>query len=227
MTFSTHPTKIGAACLAGVLVFGLAACSGEDDSTDSTATTAASPAAVESTAAAGSTSATASVPMPTPDELNDVLALATDSSAPLEERILTVQGGEKAPDLFDVMAQSKQESGANFVVVPPVLKGYSPTSVLTVVKATLPDREPQTATDVEFVFEDGHWKLAQSWACTLVSNAGLDPSQIPDMCSNDPAAPPVNTAAPDPAAGQPEGQPQQPVDPAAVPADQQPAAPQN
>ena len=200
---------MGAALAAGVLVFGLTACS-SDDSESAAGSTSTSPsaAATATTAApAGSTSASASVPMPTPDELNAVLELAADPNAPIEQRIMTVQGGGQAPELFDVMARSKQESGASFVVVPPVLKGYSPTSVLTVVKATLPDREPQTATDVEFVYEDGHWKLAQSWACTLVSNAGLDPAQIPALCSNDPSAPPVDTVTDVPPATEPAGQP--------------------
>lgn len=188
--------KLVAAVAALGLSVGLAACS-----TDETAEN-------EGTTSSEQTSAQQAAPvaeLPTADELNAVLARATDSNLPIGERTNTVQGGETVPELFDVMAQSQQESGANFQVVDPILPGYGPNTVLATVNFTQPEQQAsQQAEDVEFVFEDGQWKLSQEWACTLVSNT-LPPEQLPQMCKA-PAAPAPEGEAPAEQAPAPEGE---------------------
>ena len=165
--------KLVAAVAAVGLSLGLAACSNDDAANN------------EGASSSEQTSAQQAAPvaeLPTADELNAVLARATDSNLPIGERTNTVQGGETVPELFDVMAQSQQESGANFQVVDPILPGYGPNTVLATVNFTQPEQQSsQQAEDVEFVFEDGQWKLSQEWACTLVSNT-LPPEQLPEMC---------------------------------------------
>lgn len=165
--------KLVAAVAAVGLSLGLAACSNDDAANN------------EGASSSEQTSAQQAAPvaeLPTADELNAVLARATDSNLPIGERTNTVQGGETVPELFDVMAQSQQESGANFQVVDPILPGYGPNTVLATVNFTQPEQQSsQQAEDVEFVFEDGQWKLSQEWACTLVSNT-LPPEQLPQMC---------------------------------------------
>lgn len=187
--------KLVATVAALGLSVGLAACS-----TDETAEN-------EGTTSSEQTSAQQAAPvaeLPTADELNAVLARATDSNLPIGERTNTVQGGETVPELFDVMAQSQQESGANFQVVDPILPGYGPNTVLATVNFTQPEQQAsQQAEDVEFVFEDGQWKLSQEWACTLVSNT-LPPEQLPQMCKA-PAAPAPEGEAPAEQAPAPEG----------------------
>lgn len=161
----------------------LVACAGEDATEGSTA--------AETTAE--TTTEAAVVDLPAATELNDVLSMATNPEAPLEERRQTVQGGESVDqELFDTMVASQQESGAQFQVVDPVLPGYTPDSVLTTVNFTLPEMEPQVAENVEFIYEEGRWKLSQSWACTLVTNT-VAPDQVPAMCV-DPNAAPVEEA---------------------------------
>ncbi|QPK80362.1 hypothetical protein G7Y31_07935 [Corynebacterium lizhenjunii] len=159
----------------------LTACSGGDGKTES-----ATSSAPTSAQAGGDTTAPES--LPTAAELNAILAKATDPEASLEEKTQTVQGGEIAPELFDTMAASKAESGATFEVVDPVVPGFTPDSLLTTVQFSLPERpEPQIAENVEFVYEDGQWKLSQSWACTLISNT-VSPEEIPAMCNAQPTA---------------------------------------
>jgi len=178
------PKLVAAAAAAG-LALGLAACSEDSDTPETTTETQ----AVTSEAAPAAE-------MPTAEELNAVLQRAADPNLPISERANTVQGGETSPELFDLMTQSQQQSGANFQVVNPVLPGYTANSVLATVNFTRPDAESQLAEDVEFVHEDGNWKISQSWACFLVSNT-LAPEQVPDMCkTNAPAAPEAPAEAP-------------------------------
>lgn len=120
---------------------------------------------------------------PSAADLNAVLAKATDPGVPQEEKVNTVQGGESAPELFETMAASKAESGAEFTVVDPVLPGYTPDSVLATVNFTVPNEPAQTAENVEFIFENGNWKLSQTWACTLIKNT-VTPDQVPQMCND-------------------------------------------
>lgn len=188
--------KLTAAVAAFSAALTLAACSTGDD---------AEPGATSTTATAepvpGSTEAAPATQLPTAAELNGVLARATDPALPMEERVLTVQGGETAPELFDVMAQSQQESGANFQVVDPVLPGYEPNTVLATVSFTQPAEAADStglAENVEFVFEDGHWKLSQTWACTLVTHT-LPPEQLPAMCQAAPAGAPAEAPVEAPA----------------------------
>lgn len=149
----------------------LAACSSDDSASNETSGTAVSSGAEQAPAAE----------MPTAAELNEILARATNPELPMEERTRTVQGGENAVEIFDVMTQAKNESGADFQVVEPILPGYTPTEVLAAVNFTQPDQGPTTAENVSFVFEDGTWKLSQSWACTLIRNT-VAPEQVPAMC---------------------------------------------
>ncbi|MHC9581838.1 hypothetical protein ACQXZW_04975 [Corynebacterium diphtheriae] len=195
-------SKIVAATATAAAVISLAACSvdSSDPKTSKSATSSEASSAAEA----------APAELPTAEELNAILAVATDPAAPVEQKVATVQGGETAPELFETMTASKQESGANFQVVPPILPGYTPNSVLATVNFTLPGKEAQPAENVEFIYENGTWKLSQSWACTLIKNT-VAPEQIPAMCA-DPAAPapegqPAPEQAPAPEAPAPEQAP--------------------
>ncbi|MDK8895602.1 hypothetical protein QQA02_07890 [Corynebacterium sp. MSK006] len=203
MKFST----ITAATVVVGLGLTLSACSDDSDNGEAT-----------SSSAATSSATQASVEPPTAEELNAVLQRATDPNVPLEEKTQTVQGGETAPELFDVMTASQQDSGAKFTVVDPILPGYTPEYVIAKVVFSVPDQEDQVAEDVEFVHEDGVWKLSQSWACMLVSNT-VEPEQVPAMCQGD-------APAEDPAEGAPEGAPAEEAPegaPAEAPVEEAPA----
>ncbi|MCS5479353.1 hypothetical protein NYP18_06745 [Corynebacterium sp. YIM 101645] len=166
-------TKITAFVATLGAALALTACASDEDN-GATATTTA-------TATTEATTSAASPALPTADELNTILAKATDPAVPLEEKVNTVQNGEQAPELFEVMAASQAESGAQFQVVNPVLPGYTPDSVLASVNFILPENEAQPAENVEFIYENETWKLSQSWACTLITNT-VSPEQVPEMC---------------------------------------------
>lgn len=133
--------------------------------------------------------------LPSAAELNDILNRAVDPALPIEQKVDTVQGGEQATELFDIMTRSKEESGASLQVMDPVLPGILPDSINAPVNLTVPDRDPMLVNGVEFVKENGVWKLERKWACTLVQNVA--PDNVPAICSSDGEAQlPTETAAP-------------------------------
>ncbi|WP_295628868.1 hypothetical protein [uncultured Corynebacterium sp.] len=211
--------SLTATLIAGATALSLAACGDDGNGTE------------ESTSTETTTTSEVAA-FPTAMELNDILARATDPNVPVEEKVLTVENGEEATELFDVMTRSKQESGATLEVVEPVLPGYSPDAVLAGVNFILPEQEPHLIEGVEFRNIDGHWKLSQTWACTLVQNVA--PDQVPPSClpegappaepapEGDPAAPDAPPAEPAPPA--PEAPPAPPAEPA-PPAPEAPPAP--
>lgn len=183
ITSTLNPLKRPRALAAVIaLTAGLSvtACSSDDSDDGSSDTTAAQ--------------TTETTPLPDAQELGDILARAVDPGVPAEEKADTVENGEEAVDLFDVMMQSQQESGATFEVVDPILPGNTPQEVMATMNLIQPDAEPVRMDGVKFVNDNGQWKLSQEWACTLVSNVALD--QVPDSCA------PFLEEAPDPAAEQ-------------------------
>lgn len=201
--------SVTAIVIAGATALTLAAC-GDNGSGE------------EETTSAATTSTTDIAAIPTAMELNDILARATDPNLPPEEKAATVEDGENATELFDVMTRSKEESGAQLDVVEPVLPGYTPDTVLAGVNFILPDQEPQLIEGVEFIFVDGQWKLAKTWACTLVQNVA--PDQVPPMCLPE-GVPPPEAPAEEPAPA-PDAAPVEPAPPAegAPPAEDAPPA---
>jgi hypothetical protein len=160
----------------------LTACSSDDDSDSS-----------DSTATENAAENTEEVAFPTAEELQGVLDRAVDPNIPAEEKADSVESGEEAVELFDVMTSSKEESGATFDVVDPVLPGVTPTEAKATMNLVLPDNpDPIVIDGVQFVNEDGQWKLQRQWACTLVENVA--PDQVPPLCEDvanegeDPAA---------------------------------------
>lgn len=186
-----YAQKLVAAAAALGISLTVVACSDEPETVDQTTSTTTGQVPVE-------TQAAPVAELPSAEELNGVIQRAADPNLPIEERALTVQGGQTVPELFDVMTQSQVQSGARFQVVDPVLPDFEPNQVLAAVNLTSPDAEPTLINDVTFVHEDGHWKLSQQWACNLVSST-LPPDQVPAMCAaNAPVAPaPADAPAPD------------------------------
>lgn len=150
----------------------LAACSSDDDNSDDNPT-------AESTTQAAA--------LPTSAELSEILNRAVDPNVPSDQKADTVQGGEQALELFDIMTDSKRDSGADFQIIDPVLPGVLPETVSVSMNLIIPDREPQPVNGVEFVKEGDQWKLSTAWACTLIQNVA--PDKVPPLCADTDAAP--------------------------------------
>ncbi len=168
----------------------LAACGSDDDGNNGSGeSTSASSSASESSAPASDPAqqdspdapAGADGQLPSAQELQGILMKAVDPAVPTPEKTGTVVDGEQAPELFDALTKSSQESGATLEVVDPVLPGVLPNMVEATVNLNVPDRDPQVISGVEFANEDGAWKLDNRWACTLVET--VLPDQVPPMCA--------------------------------------------
>jgi hypothetical protein len=165
---SLKRTRAIAAAVAITAGLSVTACSSDDEGGDTAAETT-------------TQQTTEQTAMPTAQELGEILARAMDPGVPAPEKADTVENGEEAVELFDVMMQSQQESGATFEVVDPVLPGITPQEVMATMNLLQPDEEPVRMDGVKFVNDNGQWKLSQEWACTLVSNVA--PDQVPETCA--------------------------------------------
>ena len=192
MKFSSpagHRTRTIAAALAVSAALVVTACSsdGDEDAPASSATSA-------------PTTTQAQAPLPTAAELGDLLNRALDPALPVEEKAGTVQDGAEAGELFDQMTRAAQDSGATFAVVDPVLPGNTPEIALATATLTLPEQEPITVDNAEFVKQDGEWKISRAWACTLVGQVAEGGEEnLPVFCGGDPAPAPEEAPAENPA----------------------------
>ncbi|MGO1948170.1 MAG: hypothetical protein ACTH1D_00960 [Mycobacteriaceae bacterium] len=204
-----------AAALAVSAALVVTACS-PDDGSDATSGTATPVSSESAPATTGEQDA-----LPTAADLAVILDRAVDPQVPTGEKVDTVEDGEQAAELFEVMTTSKQESGAEFEVVDPVLPGDTPEIALATMNLTLPGEDPNVVENVEFVEQDEQWKLSRQWACTLVENVA--PDRIPPLCGGDPGA--GDAEAPE-GAPAPQDAPAPEGEPAPEPAPEPEAAPE-
>jgi len=183
MKFSSpagHRTRTIAAALAVSAALVVTACSSDGDEDAPTSSATSAPTTTEQQDA-----------LPTAAELGDLLNRALDPELPVEEKAGTVQDGAEAGELFAQMTQAAQDSGATFAVVDPVLPGDTPEIALATATLTLPEQEPITVDNAEFVKQDGEWKISRAWACTLVGQVAEGGEEnLPVFCGGDPAPAP-------------------------------------
>ncbi|MET3859680.1 hypothetical protein ABIE38_000577 [Dietzia sp. 2505] len=151
---------IAAVSLSAFALGGLAACGGDDDTRPNTAP---APTAIEQE---GPT-------VPTAEELTQLLARASDPAVPLEEKVDLVEGGAEAPELFDQIAALKAEQGAD-VTITGAAEGDIPGTLIANAVIMQPGQEDINV-QAQFIQQGGQWQLQQSFACALITNAGLEP----------------------------------------------------
>ena len=92
---------VAAAAVLGISIT-VVACSDEPETVDQATSTTTGQVPVE-------TQAAPVAELPSAEELNGVIQRAADPNLPIEERALTVQGGQTVPELFDVMTSPDAE----------------------------------------------------------------------------------------------------------------------
>lgn len=149
---------IAAVSLSAFALGGLAAC-GDDK--------------VRDTAPASTSASQAPAPVPTAEELTQLLDRASDPAVPVEEKLDLVEGGAEAPELFDQIAALKSEQGAG-VTITGAAEGDIPGTLIANAVITQPGQEDINV-QAQFIQQDGQWQLQKSFACALITNAGLQP----------------------------------------------------
>ncbi|MCL2534215.1 MAG: hypothetical protein FWE39_08615 [Nocardiaceae bacterium] len=158
---STRVKGIGRAATAGAMciaVLALSSCSDENEPTPPTpvTTTVVSP--------------TVTLPAPTPAELNASLVRAFDESIPAAEKVTLVQGADADPQLIDQVVEAAKANKVSAQVTDVTDLGDG-TVAATVVMML--DGQPAPESIVNFIAEDGVWKLSKDNACGIVTVAGL------------------------------------------------------
>lgn len=149
---------IAAVSLSAFALGGLAACGGEDP--------------IRETEPAPTTSAQQTT-VPTAEELTQLLDRASDPTVPVEEKVDLVEGGAEAPEIFDQIAALKAEQGAG-VAITGVAEGDIPGTLIANAVITQPG-QPEIPVQAQFINQGGQWQLQKSFACALITNAGLQP----------------------------------------------------
>jgi len=143
----------------------MSACSDDSSSTERTT--------VQQTTT--SVAAEPTVAPPTVDELNAALAKAFDESVPLDQKVALVQGAEADPELINQVVKAAKDAGATITVV-----DVTPTGDDTVTAGVNLVINGQTNPGtVEFVAENGVWKMSKTYACNLVGMANLTSPACP------------------------------------------------
>lgn len=154
---------IAAVSLSAFALGGLAACGGEEDTRE--------------TAPAPTTSEQVNA-VPTAEELTQLLDRASDPAVPVEEKVDLVEGGAEAPEIFDQIAALKAEQGAG-VTITGAAEGDIPGTLIANAVITQPGQEDINV-QAQFIEQGGQWQLQKSFACALITNAGLE---APPTCA--------------------------------------------
>lgn len=148
---------------------GLAACdNGKEDGRNDPAPTSS---ASSSAAAPGNS-------VPSAQELSDILNRASDPAVPTDQKVNLVEGGQEAPELFDQISKLKAEKNANVVITDSAAGDIPGTALANAVIQQAGQQDIQV--QAQFINQDGQWKLQKSFACALITNAGL---QAPPSCA--------------------------------------------
>ncbi|MGW0020474.1 hypothetical protein ACWDUD_19270 [Rhodococcus sp. NPDC003382] len=155
--------KITVATVALAAALTMSACSSDEG--DSTTTTA------KTTTAATTTTAEAAAypPVPTVEDLNAMLAQAFDETVPADQKVDLVEGAAADPTLIDQVAAAAKQAGAQVTVLD--VNDNENGTATAGIETKIGD---QVATGtVDFVAEDGVWKLSKNSACGIVAMASL------------------------------------------------------
>jgi hypothetical protein len=162
------------ASLAAGAAIAMSACGSDSNEPQADATT--------TTAASAAATCENPPPPPTSEDLQGVLDTALNPEVPADEKADLIEGGADDPQVWDQLATKIAEAqGVEYQVS----TGEGAITMIDDCNASVgftlklgPDAQP-TVTFIDFVAEDGKWKLSRKHACQLVNTMAIQTDLCP------------------------------------------------
>jgi hypothetical protein len=108
-------------------------------------------------------------PTPTVQQVSDRMKVLVDVHVPLDQRMNSVQGAERDPQILNRLASILTEANYNVVIhsIDNYCNGQASANSLVTFKGETNEMQ------IPLTVADNQWKLNNSWACDLMSNASI------------------------------------------------------
>jgi len=106
---------------------------------------------------------------PTVQQVSDRLKVLVDTHVPLDQRVNSVQGAERDPQILDRLASILTDAHYNVVIhnIDNYCNGQASANSLVTFKGETNEMQ------IPLTVADNQWKLNNSWACDLMANASI------------------------------------------------------
>lgn len=141
-------------------------------------TTSIPPEVLSSSSAAMSSRMRPAVPEPTLEQLQKLLNKVLNPKIPAEKKLDTIEGAGDSPELFEKIAQASRESKADIKLSGQIVPTDRKTRTVHV-ELAIPGQPPQGG-EIQFVFDDGKWKVSKAFVCSTITM--LMPDSVPAAC---------------------------------------------
>lgn len=108
-------------------------------------------------------------PTPTVQQVSDRIKVLVDTQVPLDQRVNSVQGAERDPQILNRLATILTDAHYNVVIhnIDNYCNGQASANSLVAFKGETNEMQ------IPLTVADNQWKLNNSWACDLMANASI------------------------------------------------------
>jgi hypothetical protein len=108
-------------------------------------------------------------PTPTVQQVSDRMKVLVDTHVPLDQRVNSVQGAERDPQILNRLASILTDAHYNVVIhnIDNYCNGQASANSLVTFKGETNEMQ------IPLAVADNQWKLNNSWACDLMANASI------------------------------------------------------
>lgn len=108
-------------------------------------------------------------PTPTEQQVSDRIKVLVDTRVPLDQRVNSVQGAERDPQILNRLASILTDAHYNVAIhnIDNYCNGQASANSLVTFKGETNEMQ------IPLTVADNQWKLNNSWACDLMANASI------------------------------------------------------
>jgi hypothetical protein len=108
-------------------------------------------------------------PTPTVQQVSDRMKVLVDTHVPLDQRVNSVQGAERDPEILNRLASILTDGHYNVMIhnIDNYCNGQASANSLVTFKGETNEMQ------IPLTVADNQWKLNNSWACDLMANASI------------------------------------------------------